>query len=59
MNHLSAQAVEVNPEDLERLSPLGYKHINFLGQYTFNLTENVAKGQLRPFHSPEEGEEIP
>ena len=56
LNHLSTQNVEVKSEDIERLSPLGFKHINFLGQYAFSLTEDIARGELRPFHKPEENE---
>jgi len=60
VNHLRAQGVDVQTEDMERLSPLGYQHINFLGQYAFHLTDSVAKGELRPFHHPDELEgEIP
>jgi len=54
VTHLKDQNVEINSQDIERLSPLGFKHINFLGQYAFNLTENIARGELRPFHNPEE-----
>lgn len=52
LNHLRAEGFEVRPEDVERLSPLRYEHINFLGRYLFTLPEEVEKGQLRPFHNP-------
>lgn len=39
---------QVNESDKERLSPLGYEHINILGQYSFNLSEEVLSGKLRP-----------
>jgi hypothetical protein len=48
LQHLRAEGVEVRPEDVARLSPLGYKHLNFLGQYSFDLAENIAQGALRP-----------
>ncbi len=38
----------VLPEDVERLSPLGYDHINLLGRYTFSLPGEVRQGALRP-----------
>jgi hypothetical protein len=44
LQHLRAEGVEVRPEDVARLSPLGYKHLNFLGQYSFDLAENIAQG---------------
>jgi hypothetical protein len=36
-----------------RLSPLGHENINFLGRYSFALSESVARGELRSFHNPE------
>jgi TnpA family transposase len=47
LNHLRAEGVAVRSEDVARLTPLGYKHINFLGRYSFTLAEPVARGQLR------------
>jgi len=38
----------VNDEDVSRLSPLLYEHINMLGRYSFSVPESVAKGELRP-----------
>lgn len=35
VKQLQDQGVEVKSEDLARLSPLGYKHINVLGRYQF------------------------
>ena len=43
---------------MARLSPLGYRHINFLGDYSFAIPDAVAQGQLRPLRNPEE-QEIP
>ena len=39
-------------EDVARLSPLGYQHINVLGRYAFTLAEPSARGQLRPLRNP-------
>ncbi len=50
--HLRAMGVETRPEDVERLSPLGYAHINLLGRYHFALSESLAPDQLRPLHDP-------
>ncbi|TKF94234.1 hypothetical protein FCV67_24745, partial [Vibrio sp. F13] len=32
---------EIIEEDISRLSPLIYKHINMLGHYTFTLPEDL------------------
>ena len=34
-------------EDVARLSPLGFDHINMLGRYTFILPDQIARGELR------------
>jgi TnpA family transposase len=39
----------VREEDLARLSPLGFRHINFQGRYTFSYPE---LGALRPLRDP-------
>ncbi|MDP2734761.1 MAG: Tn3 family transposase, partial [bacterium] len=54
LNHLRNEGVEVRPEDVARLSPLGHENINFLGRYSFTLAEPVAKGEMRPLNNPEE-----
>ncbi len=52
LEQLRAEGAAVNPEDVARLSPLGYDHINLLGRYTFALAEPLARGALRPLHDP-------
>lgn len=52
LDQLRAEGYQVNPDDIARLSPLGYKHFNFLGRYSFNLAESVASGKLRPLRNP-------
>jgi hypothetical protein len=47
LTHLRAEGVALRSEDGARLTPLGYKPINFLGRYSFTLAEPVARGQLR------------
>ena len=49
LKELRTEGFEVKDEDVQRLWPLSYKHINFLGRYHFTLPEIVANGQLRPF----------
>lgn len=48
LNHLRVTQAFVNPEDITRLSPLKYKHINMLGRYHFSLPEAVLRGEMRP-----------
>ena len=38
---------------MARLSPLGYKHVHFLGRYAFHLAESIANGKLRPLRDPQ------
>ncbi len=49
---------QINQEDLARLSPLGFKHINMLGRYQFSLAEPLKQGQLRTMRQPEELEQF-
>ena len=44
LNQLRAESFEVRDEDVARLSPLGFEHINMLGRYAFTLPETVARG---------------
>ena len=48
LEQLRSEGYFVKPEDLARLSPLMFDHINFLGRYAFALPESVAQGKLRP-----------
>jgi TnpA family transposase len=47
----------IRPADVERLSPLGYGHVNLLGRYSFSLAEPLARGELRPLRDPADPEE--
>ncbi len=47
-------SIGINKEDVARLSPLAYGHINMLGHYSFTLADQVSKGQLRPLNHNEE-----
>jgi TnpA family transposase len=38
----------VNDNDKKRLSPLGHQHVNIGGHYSFDLSEEVLEGKLRP-----------
>ncbi len=49
-----ADAYPVLEEDLARLSPPIYEHINMLGRYSFAVPEEVARGELRPLRNPDD-----
>jgi TnpA family transposase len=40
------------PADIARLSPISWRHINFLGSYDFSVPDAVANGGLRPLRQP-------
>ncbi len=52
LDRLRAEGFDVRAEDVARLSPLGFKHINMLGRYAFTLPDTVARGELRPLRDP-------
>jgi TnpA family transposase len=54
INYLKQTGFEVRNEDVERLSPLVSHHINFVGKYHFSLPDEVKRGELRPFHNPDD-----
>ena len=45
------------PEDIERLSPLGYDHINLLGRYSFSLSDEIRQGAFHPLRELKETEQ--
>ena len=51
LQRLRAEGSPVQPEDVARLSPLVYEHINLLGRYAFSVPEAVQRGELRPLRS--------
>jgi TnpA family transposase len=48
----------VQPEDVERLSPLLLDHINVLGRYEFAIKESIRQGCLRQLRDPDEPEDL-
>lgn len=52
LDQLRASGHDVRDEDVARLSPLSFDHINMLGRYAFILLETVARGELRPLRDP-------
>ncbi|MGW0884698.1 Tn3 family transposase [Streptomyces sp. NPDC002671] len=49
---MRAEGIHVRDEDIARLSPLKFAHINFHGRYSFALPAEVASGQLRATRKP-------
>jgi TnpA family transposase len=45
---LKRQAVTINEEHLQHVSPLGWEHITLTGDYLWNFKRTPATGQLRP-----------
>jgi TnpA family transposase len=52
LGRLHGQGVAIDDADIARLSPIAWRHINFLGRYDFNLPEAVARGGLRSLREP-------
>lgn len=53
LNQLRMEGYPVSDEDVSRLSPLMYEHINMMGRYSFSVPESVAKGELRSLRDQE------
>jgi TnpA family transposase len=49
LGQLRQRGYPVQDEDVVRLSPLGFRHLNMLGRYTFTTP---MPGQLRPLRDP-------
>ncbi|MBV9085683.1 MAG: Tn3 family transposase [Acidobacteriaceae bacterium] len=52
LQQLEAEGFPIKPEDVARLSPLMFDHINLLGRYAFSVPESVAPGELRQLRNP-------
>ena len=57
LENMRERGMKILPEDVERLSPLGYDHINLLGRYTFSLPEDIRQGAFHPLRELEETEQ--
>ena len=44
--------LEVRPQDVQRVWPLGFQHVNVLGRYSFDLAEPLTRGELRSLRDP-------
>jgi TnpA family transposase len=52
LRQIRREGASIDDADVARLSPLTWRHINFLGRYDFSLPESVATGGLRPLRKP-------
>src|SRR3954451_11064192 len=50
LDELQKMGMPINPEDVERLSPLLHHHIHLDGRYTFALPEAMAACQVGEVH---------
>ncbi|MBB5295804.1 TnpA family transposase [Deinococcus metallilatus] len=57
LEDLRHAGMDIQEEDVARLSPLLHEHVNMLGKYDFTLPDEVAGGQLRPLRDPNSPEE--
>jgi hypothetical protein len=57
LEEMRGRGMKIALEDVERLSPLGYDHINLLGRYTFSLSEEIRQGAFHPLRELEETEQ--
>jgi TnpA family transposase len=52
LEQLRMEGFPVNDEDVVRLSPFIQEHLNMLGRYSFAMSEEVKRGELRPLRKP-------
>lgn len=50
INYLRETNEEVDESLIKHISPLAWEHINFLGDYNFEMTENLETDELRPLN---------
>src|SRR4051794_30948416 len=54
IERLRAEGKTVNEEDIARLSPARYEHINPYGKYRFEVEAGLSRTRLRPLRPPTE-----
>jgi TnpA family transposase len=57
ITQLKSEGYDIKIEDVKRLSPLSFGHINLVGRYAFIISDYIAKGKLRPLRNPLNSEE--
>lgn len=56
--HLHSQHIPILSDDISRLSPLAYQHINIFGRYHFHLSEDLKNGAMRPLHNLHDSQQL-
>ena len=54
IDRLRVEGKTVNEEDIARLSPARYEHINPYGKHRFEVEEGLSRKRLRPLRSSTE-----
>lgn len=57
LDQLDRTGHSVDTKDVKRLSPLKFRNVNLHGRYSFVLSEEVARGALRPLRDDREPDE--
>ena len=52
LDQLRTEGFPVYDEDVVRLSPFGNGHLNMLGRYSFAMSDEIKRGELRPLRTP-------
>ena len=52
IRQLRLNGMDIRDDDIAHLSPLIWRHLNFLGRYDFSLPDAVMNGDLRPLRNP-------
>ena len=52
IRQLRLNSMDIRDDDIAHLSPLIWRHLNFLGRYDFSLPDAVMNGGLRPLRNP-------
>jgi TnpA family transposase len=52
IQQMRQDGMDVSNDDILHLTPLIWRHLNFLGRYDFSLPDTVMNGGLRPLRNP-------
>jgi hypothetical protein len=52
INQLRREGHQINDEDISRLSPTRYEHLNPYGIYPFDIEKESKRASLRPLRKP-------
>jgi len=50
IEHLKASGDSADEDLLKHIAPLGWEHVNLLGEYTFDVRDMREPGELRPLN---------